>query len=82
MTDLVLDSLLFESMEAGTSAFVAEWLAAEGDHVHAGQTLARVHLVHRLVDLPTPHAGILEEIRIPIGAPFDRGTVLARLVPT
>lgn len=80
MTDLVLDPMLMESMEAGADAFIAQWLVAEGDHVHAGQTLARADLRHSLVDVPAAHAGIVEQIIVPVGGRFGRGDVLARLI--
>ena len=35
-----------------------------------------------LVDVPAPHAGIVEEITVTLGERFDRGAVLARLVTT
>lgn len=82
MTDVVLDPALVEAMEAGSEAFVDSWLVTEGDHVHAGQLLARANLVHLLVDVRAAHAGVIEEILAPTGATFSRGAVLARLVAT
>ena len=82
MKDVVLDPALFEAMEAGTDAMLEEWLAAEGDFVHAGQTLARANLVHEHVDIPAPHDGVLEDIVVPVGQTFARGAVLARLIDT
>ena len=46
----------------------------------AGQTLARARLVQQLVDVPAPHAGIVEQILVALGERFAPGTVLARLV--
>jgi pyruvate/2-oxoglutarate dehydrogenase complex dihydrolipoamide acyltransferase (E2) component len=80
MVDIVLDPALIESLEAGTAAYIADWLVAEGDHVVAGQTLARARLVQQLVDVPAPHAGIVEQILVALGERFAPGTVLARLV--
>lgn len=80
MTEVVLDPLLVESMLAGTNAFIDQWLVSEGDHVHQGQILARANLAHTLVDVPAGHAGIVEEILLPVGSRFDRGAVLARLI--
>ena len=80
MADVILDPALAESLEAGASAYVADWLVAEGDHVQAGQLLARASLVQQLVDVRAPHAGLVEQIIVPIGERFAPGTVLARLV--
>ena len=80
--NVVLDPALYESLEAGAGAGLEEWLATEGDYVHAGQTLARANLVHAHVDVPAPHDGVLEDIVVPVGQMFTRGTVLARLIDT
>lgn len=69
MTDIVLDPLLLESLDAGPDACVAQWLVAEGDDMHAGQ-------------VPAPRSGILEQIQVAVGEKFDRGAVLARPVAT
>jgi pyruvate dehydrogenase E2 component (dihydrolipoamide acetyltransferase) len=82
MTDIILDPVLAEAVRAGPDAFIAQWLVSEGDHVHAGQPLARVDLLHTLVDVPSPHAGMVEEILVATGEKFDRKAVLARLVAT
>jgi pyruvate/2-oxoglutarate dehydrogenase complex dihydrolipoamide acyltransferase (E2) component len=82
MTQVVLDPALWESVEAGPEGFIECWLAAEGDHVHAGQVLARANLIHTTVDVPAAHAGVLEEIIAPVGEKFSRGAVLARIVST
>ena len=82
MTDIVLDPGLWESVEAGAEGFIEEWCVAEGDHVHAGQRLARANLLHASVDVPALHGGVLEEIVVPLGEKFARGAVLARLLAT
>lgn len=80
MTDIILDPLRWESLEAGDTAAVLAWLVAEGDHVQAGQPLARVSLVGETVEVTAPHAGVLEDILVPGGERFGPGHVLARLV--
>lgn len=80
MTDIVVDPALWESVEAGSQAYVEQWLVAEGDHVHAGQSLARARLLHAAVDVPAAHTGIVEEILVAAGERFDPGTILARLI--
>ena len=82
MSNVVLDPELWESVEAGAEAYIEQWLVAEGDHVHAGQVLARARLLHTLVDVPTAHAGVLEEIVVATGEKFPPGAVLARVAAT
>lgn len=82
MTDIVLDPILWESVEAGAEASIEAWLVTEGDHVRAGQALARARLAHSTVEVPALHAGLVEEIVVPAGESFVHGAVLARLVAT
>jgi pyruvate/2-oxoglutarate dehydrogenase complex dihydrolipoamide acyltransferase (E2) component len=80
MTDVILDPERWESVEAGDHALLERWLAAEGDHVHAGQVLAQARLVHQLVEVTAPHAGVLEEIVVGGGQTFALGALLARVI--
>lgn len=79
--DVVLDPLLWESLEAGDAARVECWLASEGDHVRAGEVIARVRLLHQSLELLAPHDGVLETILVPSGDRFDHGAVLAQVLP-
>ena len=80
MVDVILDPERWESVEAGDEALIERWLAAEGDHVHARQVLAKATLVHERVDVEAPHAGVLEQIVVAAGERFARGDVLARVI--
>lgn len=80
MTEVMLDPERWEAVEAGNDALLERWLAAEGDHVHAGQLLAQATLVHERVDVPAPHDGVLEQIVVGAGERFGLGDVLARLI--
>ena len=82
MSNIVLDPELWESVEAGTEAYVEQWLACEGDHVHAGQVLLRAELLHTRVDVLAAHGGVLEEIAVAAGESFAPGAVLGRLIAT
>lgn len=80
MSDVILDPQRWESLEAGDQAVIESWLVAEGDHVRAGQVLAKASLVHESVDIEAPHAGMVEQIAVPAGEAFGPGHILARLV--
>ena len=80
MSDIILDPLRWESVEAGAQALLDGWLAPEGDHIAAGQVVARALLVHRSVDTEGPQLGMLEQISVAAGERFGRGQFLARLV--
>jgi pyruvate dehydrogenase E2 component (dihydrolipoamide acetyltransferase) len=80
MTDVVLDPELMESLESGDHAWLEQWLVAEGDLVQPGQLLALARLVQRAIPVTAVHAGVLEDIRVPLGQRFSPGAVLARLI--
>ncbi len=79
--DIVLDPLRWEALEAGGNACIGQWLVSDNQHVVAGQLLAQASVVGETVDIVSPHAGCIEEILVPVGEPFHRGQVLARMVP-
>lgn len=80
MTDIVLDPLLSEAIEAGDQALLEGWRVSEGDHVRMGQPLAQVQVLGESIDIRAPHAGMVEEILVPTGERFAPGRTLARLV--
>ncbi len=80
MATLILDPTLRESMEAGSTAFLSCWLAAEGDYVDEGQAVARAELVQENVEVTAPHAGILDQIFVEAGERFIPGQALGHMV--
>jgi pyruvate dehydrogenase E2 component (dihydrolipoamide acetyltransferase) len=80
MTNIVLDALLSEAIEAGDQALLAGWRVSEGDHVRMGQALAHVRVLGQGIDIAAPHAGMVEEIVVPAGEQVAPGQIIARLV--
>lgn len=80
MSDIILDPLLSEAIEAGDQALLQDWRVSEGDHVKAGQPLAQVRVLGESIDIRAPHAGMVEEILVAAGERFAPGRTLARLV--
>jgi pyruvate/2-oxoglutarate dehydrogenase complex dihydrolipoamide acyltransferase (E2) component len=81
ISDVVLDPLLWEALEAGDAARIDRWLVAEGDRVHAGQVIAQARLLHQTLDVLAPHNGMLENIFVAAGDRFAHGAVLAQVIP-
>lgn len=79
MKDIVLADGVWEGVDASVQALVDKWLVREGDTVQAGQPLANVVLVKSNVEVTAPAAGRMAQIRVPAGATFTRGAVLATL---
>jgi pyruvate dehydrogenase E2 component (dihydrolipoamide acetyltransferase) len=77
MTYVVLDP---PRSETSDQPLVAAWRVNEGDHVERGQTLANVRVRGATVDVPAPHAGLIDQIFVPAGEHFPAGHPLARLV--
>jgi biotin carboxyl carrier protein len=61
-------------------AVLTAWRVSEGDHVQMGQTLAQVRILGEAIDVPAPHAGLIELILVPAGECLVPGHVLARLI--
>jgi biotin carboxyl carrier protein len=79
VVDVKLDPKRWESAAAGEEAMLENWLVEEGDHVHAGQVLARASLVHQEIEVPAPHEGVVEQIAVSAGEKFASGYILVRL---
>jgi pyruvate/2-oxoglutarate dehydrogenase complex dihydrolipoamide acyltransferase (E2) component len=80
VVDVILDPESAEAVEAGDTAMVSCWLAAEGDRVHAGDLLAQARLVGQTVEVRAPHDGVLEQILVSAGECFAPGHALARMI--
>jgi len=68
--------------EEATEADVLDWLAAEGDHVEAGEVLVELETDKSTVEYESPTTGVLREICVASGTQgVAVGTVLARIEP-
>lgn len=62
--------------EGLTEAEIVQWLVAEGDTVTLNQTLAEVETAKAIVELPSPHAGVITALHaaagdvVPVGSPL------------
>ena len=69
---------LGESVVEGT---IAHWLVKEGDRVEASQPLVEVTTDKVDVEIPSPVAGIIEQIVVSEGEVVSIGAELARVDP-
>ncbi|GAA4481956.1 dihydrolipoamide acetyltransferase family protein [Microbacterium panaciterrae] len=53
--------------EGLTEAEIVQWLVAEGDTVTLNQTLAEVETAKAIVELPSPHAGVITALHAAAG---------------
>jgi pyruvate dehydrogenase E2 component (dihydrolipoamide acetyltransferase) len=57
-------------------AELVQWLVAEGDTVTLNQTIAEVETAKAVVELPSPHAGIVAKLHAAAGDVVEVGSVL------
>ena len=79
MTDIVLADSMWQDVEPGTEALVDEWLIREGEHVTAGQVVAKIVLVKTTLEVTAPADGMIERILVPAEQTFPRGRALATM---
>lgn len=79
MIDVTLGAEAWQGVDASVQALVDKWLVQPGDTVQAGQPLANVVLVKSNLEITAPSSGRVAQIRVPAGATFGRGAVLATL---
>lgn len=65
-----------------TEGTVVAWSKQVGDHVEADETICEIETDKIDSDLPSPAAGTLAEILVPVGETVEVGTVLARIATT
>ncbi|MEN8678304.1 MAG: biotin/lipoyl-containing protein, partial [Alteriqipengyuania sp.] len=65
---------LGESVTEGT---IAEWLKQPGDAVAVDEPIASLETDKVAVDVPSPVAGVIEELRAEVGDTVEVGAVLA-----
>jgi len=79
MVDVRLDSQRWDKAGADTEAVLESWYVDEGDHVNAGQLLAKGCLVSQGFDVAAPASGIVEQIAVAAGEKFGPDYILVRL---
>lgn len=57
-------------------AELVQWLVAEGDTVELNQTIAEVETAKAVVELPSPHAGVVSKLHAQAGDVVEVGSVL------
>jgi pyruvate/2-oxoglutarate dehydrogenase complex dihydrolipoamide acyltransferase (E2) component len=75
LTDVTMPQLGVSVVE-GT---IVRWLVAVGDAVEADQPLCEIDTDKIVTDIPSPAAGVVAEIVVPVGSTVEVGTVLARV---
>ncbi|MBZ2198722.1 dihydrolipoamide acetyltransferase family protein [Occultella gossypii] len=60
--------------EGLTEADIVDWKVAVGDRVTVNQALVEIETAKSLVELPSPHAGVISKVLVEAGATVEVGT--------
>lgn len=75
----VVDVLLPDVGEGLTEAEIISWMVQPGDTVELNQTVCEIETAKSLVELPSPHAGVITELLVPEGTMVPVGQAILRL---
>ena len=73
---MTIDFRLPDLGEGLPEAELVHWLVAEGDTVALNQTIAEVETAKAIVELPSPHAGVVTSLHAAAGDVVEVGAVL------
>lgn len=73
---MIEDFRLPDLGEGLPEAELVQWLVAEGDTVTLNQTIAEVETAKAVVELPSPHAGVIRALHAAAGDVVEVGAVL------
>lgn len=73
---MIQDFALPDLGEGLPEAELVQWLVAEGDTVELNQTIAEVETAKAVVELPSPHAGVVTALHASPGDVIEVGSVL------
>lgn len=73
---MIQEFLLPDLGEGLAEAELVQWLVAEGDTVALNQTIAEVETAKAIVELPSPHTGVVRTLHAQPGATVDVGSPL------
>src|SRR5258707_12313944 len=65
--------------EGLTEADIVRWLVQPGDKIDINQIIVEIETAKALVELPSPYAGVVEDLLVPEGATADVGTPIISL---
>ena len=73
--------VLMPELQGAEEITVGAWSKHRGDHVAEGETLMEVHTDKVNAEIPSPVAGVIEELLLDVGDPVKPGQPIARIAP-
>ena len=73
--------IVMPELQGAEEITVGAWSKQRGEHVAEGETLMEVHTDKVNAEIPSPVAGVVEELLLEVGDPVKPGQPIARIAP-
>ena len=73
--------VVMPELQGAEEITVGAWNKQPGEHVNKGETLMEVHTDKVNAEIPSPVAGVVEDLLLEVGDPVTPGQPIARVAP-
>ena len=73
--------VVMPELQGAEEITVGAWNKQPGEHVNEGETLMEVHTDKVNAEIPSPVAGVVEDLLLEVGDPVTPGQPIARIAP-
>jgi multifunctional 2-oxoglutarate metabolism enzyme len=73
--------VVMPELQGAEEITVGAWNKQPGEHVAEGETLMEVHTDKVNAEIPSPVAGVVEDLLLEVGDPVTPGQPIARIAP-
>jgi pyruvate/2-oxoglutarate dehydrogenase complex dihydrolipoamide acyltransferase (E2) component len=73
--------VVMPDLQGAEEITVGGWSKRRGEHVAEGETLMEAHTDKVNAEIPSPIAGVVEELLLDVGDPVKPGQAIARIAP-
>jgi pyruvate/2-oxoglutarate dehydrogenase complex dihydrolipoamide acyltransferase (E2) component len=73
--------IVMPELQGAEEITVGAWSKQRGERVAEGETLMEVHTDKVNAEIPSPVAGVVEELLLDVGDPVKPGQPIARIAP-
>jgi len=73
--------IVMPELQGAEEITVGAWSKRQGEHVAEGETLMEAHTDKVNAEIPSPVAGVVEELLLEVGDAVRPGQAIARIAP-
>jgi 2-oxoglutarate dehydrogenase E2 component (dihydrolipoamide succinyltransferase) len=73
--------IVMPELQGAEEITVGAWSKQRGERIAEGETLMEVHTDKVNAEIPSPVAGVVEELLLDVGDPVKPGQPIARIAP-